>query len=220
MDTNMKIKKIHLYGDSIFDNAIYVDPDRAVTDHMKRLLPVTTSHKMWAVDGHTTRDCLNEIDDRSPEFATTPGDLALPTVAAVLSIGGNDALQSAGVLFTPVRTVAEAFQRMKPMLDKFRKNYEAIVAALILSYPAVRVCTIYNKIPGEKFNIGSTEMLALSLYNDIITEVASRNNLPVIDLRVICDTDECYSPVSPIEPSDEGGERIARAICKSLDITV
>jgi hypothetical protein len=208
------MKVIHLYGDSIFDNAVYVDPDRAVTDHMRRLLPVTVSHKMWAVDGHTTKNCINEIDGRNPDFVTTP------TVAAILSIGGNDALQSAGVLFTPVRTVGESFQRMKPLLDKFRENYEAIVAKLIALYSEVRVCTIYNKIPGEELNIGSTEMLALSLYNDIITEVASRNNLPVIDLRVICDTDECYSPVSPIEPSDVGGERIARAICKSLDITV
>lgn len=204
------MKNIHLYGDSIFDNASYVDPNRAVTDHMKRLLPNEYSHQLFAMDGDTTRQCLEQIHTLTPKLKVDFKD------TAVLSIGGNDALQSAGVLFTPVRTVRESFERMMPMIEDFRKNYEQVVNALLKSYYNIRICTIYNKIPGQEFGVGPVEMMALGLYNDVITETASKYNIDLIDLRVVCDSLACYSTISPIEPSDEGGQRIAQAIINSV----
>jgi len=51
---------------------------------------------------------------------------------------------------------------------------------------------------------------ALSVFNDRITRAAFARNLPVIDLRLICDQDEDYA--NPIEPSVRGGDKIAAAI--------
>jgi hypothetical protein len=36
--------------------------------------------------------------------------------------------------------------------------------------------------------------------------------LPIIDLRSVCTEAEDYSEISPIEPSDQGGGKIAKAI--------
>ena len=48
------------------------------------------------------------------------------------------------------------------------------------------------------------------MFNDRITRAAFARDLPVIDLRLICDQDEDYA--NPIEPSVRGGEKIAAAI--------
>lgn len=37
---------------------------------------------------------------------------------------------------------------------------------------------------------------------------------PVIDLRLVCDQEADYSPLSPIEPSVTGGSKIARVIAE------
>jgi len=50
----------------------------------------------------------------------------------------------------------------------------------------------------------------LSLFNDSITRAAFSSGTPVIDLRLICSEDADYA--NPIEPSSQGGRKIARAI--------
>jgi hypothetical protein len=40
--------------------------------------------------------------------------------------------------------------------------------------------------------------------------------LPVLDLRLICDEARDYSELSPIEPSEIGGAKIAQAIRRIL----
>jgi hypothetical protein len=42
--------------------------------------------------------------------------------------------------------------------------------------------------------------------------VCGRQGIPVLDLRAICDETSDYSVVSPIEPSNTGGQKIARRI--------
>jgi hypothetical protein len=50
----------------------------------------------------------------------------------------------------------------------------------------------------------------LSLFNDAITRAAFARKLPLIDLRLICNDPGDYA--NPIEPSAQGGEKIAKAI--------
>jgi hypothetical protein len=38
--------------------------------------------------------------------------------------------------------------------------------------------------------------------------------LPIIDLRLLCNRPDDYSPLSPIEPSVTGGAKIARVIAE------
>jgi hypothetical protein len=50
--------------------------------------------------------------------------------------------------------------------------------------------------------------------NDVILRVGFEFTLTVIDLRLICSTSEDYA--NPIEPSSEGGAKIARSILTSV----
>jgi hypothetical protein len=54
--------------------------------------------------------------------------------------------------------------------------------------------------------------MALSLFNDVIMRELILAHIPVIDLRAICTDPRDYSSVSPIEPSEIGGSKIARAL--------
>jgi hypothetical protein len=53
---------------------------------------------------------------------------------------------------------------------------------------------------------------ALTLLNDVITREVFRVGASLIDLRLICDSDEDFA--NPIEPSALGGAKIARAIAR------
>ena len=70
------------------------------------------------------------------------------------------------------------------------------------------VCTIYDAVP----DLDSRLTAALSLFNDVIVKEANLASITVIDLRVVCSDPGDYSLVSSIEPSDTGGEKIAKAI--------
>jgi hypothetical protein len=84
-------------------------------------------------------------------------------------------------------------------------------SVLVLGKPTA-VCTIYDAIP----NLGDAERAALAGFNDVISRAAAGAGIPLIDLRVICNHPDDYSPLSPIEPSVVGGAKIADAICRML----
>jgi len=52
----------------------------------------------------------------------------------------------------------------------------------------------------------------LTVFNDVITRQAFARGLPLIDLRLVCDEDADYA--NPIEPSSQGGEKIASTIAR------
>ena len=102
-------------------------------------------------------------------------------------------------------------------MGTFRRNYLLVLKKMLEVYEKdlIRVCTIYNKIPTGP-TLPKEALTALAFFNDVITEEVNRLGLPLIDLRVICDSTDCYSGVSPIEPSKEGGRRIVQAILNSF----
>ena len=73
------------------------------------------------------------------------------------------------------------------------------------------VCTIYD----PRFPDPVRQCLAvagLALFNDAIARAAFARGLPLLDLRLICDAPGDYA--NPIEPSVQGGAKIARAIAE------
>ncbi|MDH3716050.1 MAG: SGNH/GDSL hydrolase family protein, partial [Gammaproteobacteria bacterium] len=59
------------------------------------------------------------------------------------------------------------------------------------------------------------------LFNEVILREALRLKIPIIDLRLICTERGDFSELSPIEPSKQGGEKIAAVIAGYLlDTTV
>ena len=133
------ILSINLLGDSILDNASYVDSGEAVIDQIRKLSPIPVS--LLAVDDDTTADTLRILDEM--------GDDPKPEKGAVVSVGGNDALQNSSILMATCTSVFDAFSKTQPILDAFRGCYIAVLKRQLQIYDRenLRVCTIYNKIP-------------------------------------------------------------------------
>jgi hypothetical protein len=58
-------------------------------------------------------------------------------------------------------------------------------------------------------------LAGLTVFNDRIISAAFAHDLPLLDLRLICAEEGDYA--NPIEPSAQGGEKIARAIAELVE---
>ena len=190
---------IALLGDSIFDNAHYVPGGQAVIEHLRRGLSKEWSATLLAVDGAVTRDVERQLRH-----------LPRDCTHLVLSIGGNDALQSGGgTLRQPADSVHGALSRLAEVQEQFQDNYRGMLRGVLEQGRPTAVCTVYDSVPGLSRRRGR----GMCLFNDVILREAFRAALQVIDLRLICTKPNDYADVSPIEPSATGGVKIARAIC-------
>jgi hypothetical protein len=73
------------------------------------------------------------------------------------------------------------------------------------------VCTIYDAVPGLEPGLAA----GLCAFNDVIVRAAARRGVPVIDLRLVCTEAADYAR-SPIEPSVQGGGKVARAVVRAV----
>lgn len=190
---------IVLLGDSIFDNAVYVAAGASVRDHLRACMP--HDHvSLLAVDGSV-------LDDTEAQFVALQALSETPT-QLVVSCGGNDVLGWLGALQTEVESVLAAAELMSQWQREFQRRYRRMLErALACGFPSM-VATIYDAIPG--LSRGPRCMLAL--FNDIILREAAQRSVPVLDLRLICTEAGDYASCSPIEPSEQGGRKIAAAL--------
>jgi lysophospholipase L1-like esterase len=186
-----------LLGDSIFDNAAYVPGEPDVVAQLGSLLPRNARATLLAVDGAVTSGVPRQL-------TRLPADATL----LVVSAGGNDALGESHLLRQPCRSVGEGVAILRQAQQRFARSYEQMIAAVLATGVPAALCTIYdaNYPPPE----GDIIKAALSLFNDVITRVALLHELPIIDLRLICNEASDYA--NPIEPSAKGGHKIGTAI--------
>jgi len=190
-----------LLGDSVFDNAAYVAGGPDVAKQLRNLLPSGWQVTLGAVDGSVTSGVERQLGRLSPDASHL-----------VISAGGNDALGYASILEARAQSVAEAVDRLASVRERFGQDYERMIDRVMERRLPTAVCTIYDtRIPQPRWRLVVT---ALSVFNDCITRAAFARDLPVIDLRLLCDQDEDYA--NPIEPSVRGGEKIAAAIAGLL----
>jgi hypothetical protein len=105
--------------------------------------------------------------------------------------------------------VVEGLRCLADAQERFARYYgrHAANGCLALELPTA-LCTIYDTPPSApNHRIIRT---ALSVFNDIITRAAFGEGLPLIDLRLICNEEDDYA--NPIEPSAQGGAKMAHAI--------
>jgi hypothetical protein len=155
---------------------------------------------MHAVDGATTTSIERQLV-RLPEN----------TSHLILSVGGNDALGSSGILREEARSVAEVMTRIADVRDAFARSYRKMLDLVTGYRLPTAVCTIYDTRfpnPEERRQV----VAALSIFNDVITREAFSRKLTLIDLRLICSDHDDYA--NPIEPSAKGGDKIATAIAQ------
>ena len=195
------MKHVILLGDSIFDNAVYTAGGHAVIDQVNQALGSSGRATLLAVDGSKTQD----VPVQMRKFP-------LDATHLILSVGGNDALAQLDVLRAPVGSIIEALDALASMTADFRVNYANLINTLLIVGRPLTVCTIYDAIPGLPNGIKA----GVALFNDVILREAIRHGLPVLDLRLVCTEFSDYSAQSPIEPSSQGGAKIAAAIVSQV----
>jgi len=127
----------------------------------------------------------------------------------VVSVGGNDALSQANLLDRNVRSMAEALELITGVRERFRLAYARMLDQVLERQLPLAACTIYEPRFPEPLR-RSLAATALTALNDAITREAFARNVDCIDLRIICNDDRDFA--NPIEPSVQGGAKIARAI--------
>ncbi|WP_108787503.1 GDSL-type esterase/lipase family protein [Erythrobacter sp. Alg231-14] len=189
------MKHIVLCGDSIFDNASYVDGGPDVAAQLRACLDPEDKVTLLAVDGSISRQVETQLVD-------------LPSDAThlIVSTGGNDVLHNAALLEQKTATIASAMAVLMAANGAFAPEHAgAVQLARQLDLP-VAFCTIYDA------NMGPLITTALSIFNDAITRNVHAAGVDLIDLRLICPEIGDYA--NPIEPSVQGGEKIAAAISR------
>jgi hypothetical protein len=189
-----------LLGDSIFDNAAYVGGRPDVVRQTRRHLPAGWRASLCAVDGDVVQSVYAQIP-RIPRDATH----------LILSVGGNDALGHIGIVDEPAHSVGETLHRLAAIRDRFAAQYRRLLDTLLELDLPLAVCTIYEgNIPDPDLHRAAAT--ALTLLNDAILRTAFYAAVPVIELRLVCNTPGDYA--NPIEPSATGGDKIARVIAR------
>jgi hypothetical protein len=186
-----------LLGDSIFDNQSYVPGQPDVVRQVRALLPPGWQASLGAVDGATTSGLRGQV-------ARLPADAS----HLVVSMGGNDALGASHILHDRVGQVAEGVAKLAAAQARFAADYDAALDAVLARGLPTAICTIYDT-PNDRPE-QTIIRTALSVFNDVITRAAFSRGLPLIDLRLLLNEDADYA--NPIEPSAQGGEKMARAI--------
>ena len=132
----------------------------------------------------------------------------------VVSVGGNDALGSSDFLGAPARSTAEALSGLADIGDSFEHGYLTMLEGVLALGLPTAICTIYyprfSDAPLQKVAVAG-----LTVYNDCIVRAAFAHGLPLLDLRLICTEEGDYA--NQIEPSAQGGEKIARAIAEFVE---
>ncbi len=191
-----------LLGDSIFDNAAYTRGGPDVIRQLREQLPAGWKAALRAVDGDITRDVRAQLVGVPPD-----------ATHLVVSVGGNDALGHTGILQQSARSFAEVLASLAQIAEGFEREYRRMLEAVLERGLPTVVCTIYNgRFPDPIMQ--TLTSTALTVFNDVITQQAFLAGVPLIDLRLICTEDADYA--NPIEPSSQGGDKIARAIVRAV----
>jgi hypothetical protein len=192
------MKHVVLLGDSVFDNAAYVGGGPDVVTQLQQRLPSGWRASLLAVDGSV-------ITSIAQQLARLPADAS----HLVISVGGNDALGYASVLDSPSRSVADSLAQLAVIQHRFQADYAAMVGSVLRRGLPTALCSIYDpRYPDPaRRRVSAT---ALAVINDPIIRETVRHGLPLLDLRAVCDQDTDFA--NPIEPSIQGGWKIAGAI--------
>lgn len=198
-----------LLGDSIFDNRGYVPEGHEVAMQLRSHLGGAHEVTLGARDGSVLADMPAQFSEVA-SLRDSPAHQA-PT-HLVISCGGNDVLGLVGAMQSPVASVLEAAEMLAAWQADFRRGYRAMLQQAQACGIPFAVCTIYDAVPGLSAGLRG----ALALFNDVIVREAVMRAIPLLDLRLVCADAGDYSAVSPIEPSSEGGRKIAAAIAELL----
>jgi hypothetical protein len=190
-------RHVVLLGDSVFDNAAYTSGAPDVVTHLRALLPDQWEATLLARDGATTVDLPSQLR-RVPSDASH----------LLVSIGGNDILRNLDLLSLHVSSGAEALEICAERAASFERSYRSAVRQVLALDRTTAMCTVYDGDLGPDRAVAARTGLAI--FNDVILRAAVDFQLDVLELRSVCTERADYA--NPIEPSGQGGLKIARSI--------
>ena len=196
------MKHIVLIGDSVFDNAVYVEGGPDVQAQLNAIVPDGWRTTRLAIDGAV-------VDSVGAQLSLLPADADY----LVVSVGGNDALEYLDLITRPAGSVAEVLKTLAGAGERFAASYRTMAEALSATGLPITVCTIYEP-PLFEPDVRRLGLAALCVFNDVILRTAFEHGWQVIDLRLVCTEDAHFT--EEIEPSEAGGERIASAILAAV----
>lgn len=123
---------IVILGDSIFDNAAYVNGGIDVITHLRSMIPEGWKASLLAVDGNVTNDVHAQIS-RIPSDATH----------LFLSVGGNDALGNLHILNMPATSSGQVLNELANVAASFERNYKKMLSAILSMNKPTTLCSIY-----------------------------------------------------------------------------
>ena len=193
-----RMTHIALLGDSVIDNKAYVGHGPDVAEQLRMLAPKEWEVTRLAVDGAVSSSVLQQLDN-------------LPAGAThlVISAGGNDALGESPLLDATAQSVGEVLMRLAKIQGRFQEGYARMLNAADRRKLPTAVCSVYDPRFPDLLR-RRVSALALSVINDVITREAFSRQFTLIDLRVMFADDADFA--NPIEPSVQGGMKLARAI--------
>ncbi|MEP4198842.1 MAG: SGNH/GDSL hydrolase family protein [Aliishimia sp.] len=196
----MDPKHLVLAGDSIFDNDGYVLGQAGVIKQLRSSLPKTCSASKIAVDG----DCIRHVKDQIAGLPENATDI-------IISVGGNDA-RFHSALLKDITKPSNLSDLLIGPLAEFESDYASMLDAVQGTGLKTYICTIYTAIPFEDPIWRQFAPMAINAFNDVIIAQANARNLPILPLHDVCVEFDDFSTVSPIEPSNKGGQKIVDCI--------
>src|SRR5215813_11976433 len=197
------MKHLVLLGDSVFDNKAYLNGGLDVITHIRRQIPAEWKASLRAIDGSVVENVRKQTFDL-PDDATH----------LIISVGGNDAILSADILQQKAVSSAEVLDKLADIANEFEYRYSEMLQTVLRLKKPNAVCTIYYPRIPEPFT-QKIAVAALTIFNDAIIRQAVLAGVPLIDLRLVCNEDSDYA--NEIEPSENGGGKIARAIVRVVN---
>ena len=173
----------------------------AFADQLRAALSEQWKVSLLAVDGHVTADV-------EAQLAGLPND----ATHLVVSCGGNDALNYLPVLAEGAQSVAEVLSHFAQIRSDFGQEYRRMLEKVVATQRDVSICTVYDCVP----DLEPMAHAALSMFNEVILREAISAKVTIIDLRLVCTERSDYSELSPIEPSEVGGAKIAVVVRNML----
>jgi len=179
-------KHIILLGDSILNNINYVKENESIEQMLKA--QTETQITSLAQDGAVLQDVFTQIDK-------IPLELNQPTTYIFLSIGGNDLLN---------HSLSEIY------IHKLIEQYKLLIATIITRLPSAKLYLLTLYYPTSVKYESYIEFI--SLWNKNVKELMQSSNIIYLQDIINQDGDLVYQ----IEPSSNGGKKIAEAILQKI----
>ncbi len=204
------MRHVVLLGDSVFDNGVYVEPGEPdVVQQLREELPDEDEATLLAFDGHVTWDVPDQLNEL-PDSATH----------LVLSVGGNDGLRYLAELqevLVGAGSPMELMMTLGAIKRSFAHDYRATIESIAAHDLPTCLFTIYSGSFAEHGEPALQQVVdtVLPLFNDVIYEQAMDHGFPVVVLDCLFDDPNDYA--NAIEPSAQGGRKIARTISRIVE---